>query len=376
MPPNRPVVLLTGATGLVGGELLRRLAPTCHLVATTRTADHAERLRAAGARDVIVAPEPPAVWEFSPRLLNSVSEIIHCAADTRFGLPLDQSRLGNVEPTRRLLDLARRCRKLAKFAYLSTVYVAGRTTGEIVEAPNRHDSGFCNTYQQAKYEAEQLVFEAMSQLPAAVYRLSSIMGDSRTGRVRQFNYVHRLIRLLPRNVLPVAPVQPEAQVDLICTDWAADAVAYLVREAFVPGQVCHVCAGPDASVPSDELVRETANLLLAGGAAASIDRPRFVSVEEFESYVSSAQRRGDRLLNELLKVLGYTLPHLGICQRFDNTRCITRLAGSGIVLPPVRATYARVVDYCIKTDFGRSEPERVGTRVAGSAEEPTGETAR
>lgn len=79
-------------------------------------------------------------------------------------------------------------------------------------------SAFCNTYQQSKYEAEQVVLA--SGLPAAVFRLSSILGDSRTGEIRRFTYVHQLIRLLPRNVLPVAPCDPEAPLDLIPTEWA------------------------------------------------------------------------------------------------------------------------------------------------------------
>lgn len=353
MPSDQRVILLTGATGLVGGELLRRLSRGARVVALIRRAEAAAQIEATGAAEVLVLDDPRATPRWPDRLLDSITDIIHCAADTRFGLPLEEARLGNLELTRRVLDAALGCRNLKRFAYLSTVYVAGRTTGQVLEAPNRHENGFCNTYQQAKYEAEQLVLAAMPELPASIYRLSSIMGDSRTGRVRQFNYVHQLIRLLPRNVLPVVPVHPEARVDLICADWAADALAYLLQNAFVPRQVYHVCAGPEASVPAGQMIQLTAELLRTGGAAPSIDLPRFVSLDEFDSYVLDARRRGDRLLNELLRILGYTLPHLGMCQRFDNSRCFAGLAGSGLELPPIRDEYARVVKYCVQSDFGR-----------------------
>lgn len=353
MPSDQPVILLTGATGLVGGELLTRLSQDARVIALIRRADAAAALLAAGAADVLLLDNSRTAPRWPDRLRDSITDIIHCAADTRFGLPLEQARVGNVELTRRVLDGALSCRSLRRFAYVSSVYVAGRTTGHILEAPNRHDNGFCSTYQQAKHEAEQLVFAAMSELPASIYRLSAIMGDSRTGRVRQFNFVHQLIRVLPRNVLPVVPVHPEARFDLICVDWAADVLVYLFRSAFVPRQVYHVCAGPEASVPAGQIIQLTADLLRTRGAAPSIDLPRFVSLEEFNSYVLTARRRGDRLLNELLRILGYTLPHLGMWQQFDNSRCVAALAGSGLELPSIPHAYARVVEYCMKSDFGR-----------------------
>jgi thioester reductase-like protein len=45
-------------------------------------------------------------------------------------------------------------------------------TGRIPEAPLDNHNGFVNTYQQSKYEAEQLVFEAMSEIPTVIYRLA------------------------------------------------------------------------------------------------------------------------------------------------------------------------------------------------------------
>ena len=68
------------------------------------------------------------------QLTSSISEIIHCAADTRFGISLGQSRAVNTEGTRNLLNLARECRQLQKFVYISTVYVAGRSAGVFCEA--------------------------------------------------------------------------------------------------------------------------------------------------------------------------------------------------------------------------------------------------
>ena len=77
----------------------------------------------------------------------------------------------NTVGTHNLLTFARSCRRLEKLAHISTVYVVGRSTGYFDEAPLRHDNGFCNTYQWSKYEAEELVVQAMRDLPAAIFRL-------------------------------------------------------------------------------------------------------------------------------------------------------------------------------------------------------------
>jgi nucleoside-diphosphate-sugar epimerase len=100
----------------------------------------------------------------------------------------------------------------------------------------------------------------MNELPAAIFRLSSIVGDSRTGVVRQFNCVHRVMSLFPRNLLPLAPGRPDAPIDLVATDWATAALVYLFESAFVPGRFYHVCAGPERSLTVREIIGLTVSM--------------------------------------------------------------------------------------------------------------------
>jgi len=344
------MLLLTGATGLVGSELL----PLLEAARPDRPV-----LRLARPQNDLTLPDLGLDGAARRRLEAEVTMIVHCAAETRFGLGLEQVRAVNVGGTRNLLGLARRCRRLEKFVHLSTVYVAGRRTGVIPEAPAEGGHGFFNTYQQSKLEAEEAVLEARSEVPAAIFRFSSIIGDSRTGRVRQFNYVHQLLKLFPRNVLPVAPGDPRSPVDLVPTDWAAAAVARLIEHAFVPGRIYQVCAGPARSLTLAEMLDYTVELF--GG---SVRAPELVSLEEYEKYVERSRRQGDRLLNELLRVLGQFLPHLGLYQAFENRHTREELEGSGIELPPAREFYRKVVAYCLATEWGR--------RGSAPAAPPTG----
>ncbi|HEV8130044.1 MAG TPA: hypothetical protein VGQ81_02240 [Acidobacteriota bacterium] len=62
---------------------------------------------------------------------------------------------------------------------------------------------------------------------------------------------------------------------------------------------------------------------------------------------------GDKVLSELLRTLGYFLPHLGIFQAFEKRNTTDGLASSGLQFPPIRDYYGKVVRYCLETNWGR-----------------------
>ena len=359
-----PALLLTGATGLVGSELLQHLLAArpdrpANLLTRRRSRLDvwANQPQVAVLEGDITAPGLGLEASQEAELQRTLTEIIHCAAETRFGLPLDEARATNVEGTENVLQFALGCPRLEKFAHVSTVYVAGRSSGRIPEARLRPGNGFSNTYQQSKYEAEERVARCMSRIPAAIFRLSSIIGDSRTGRVRQFNYVHQILKLFPRNVLPVAPGDPEAPLDLIPTDWAVSALAYLFESGFAPGRVYQLCAGPERSLPLREILGLTREVFENHPKAKRwlpIRVPELVPLPEYQAFVEESRRNGDRLLNELLRVLDLFLPHLGIFQAFENTYTMAALAPSGLELPAIRETYTKVLDYCLESDWGKT----------------------
>jgi nucleoside-diphosphate-sugar epimerase len=360
-----PTTLLTGATGLVGGGLIRSLLkdPDRRIFALARPSGATPAL-ASNSRTTVVpadltSPQLGLDASCQEMLASEISEIVHCAADTRFGLPLEAARAVNTTGTKSLLSLARRCRRLERFVHVSTVYVAGRASGSFGEGPLAHEKGFYNTYQQSKYEAEQLVVAAMVDIPAAIARLSSLIGDSRSGQVRQFNYVHQLMKLLPHNVLPIVPGLLSAPIDLIPTDWAIPALAHVIEAGFRAGSVHQICAGAERSVGISEMIEMTVRAYEShpeGRRWLPIRVPRLVNLGEFEAYVERNRQEPDRLMNELLRVLSYFLPHLGVYQAFANRKTLDVLRAAGLPEPPpIRAYYEKVVYYGLETGWGTRE---------------------
>jgi nucleoside-diphosphate-sugar epimerase len=336
-------LFLTGATGLVGSEVLGRTLNEGHRVTCLVRGPGS-----LGKADIVRGDLSQ--FDLDP---GGVTAILHCAAETRFGLRLDDIRQTNVEGTRRVLEFARRCPKLEKFGHVSTIFACGRLEGALPET-RWSPPAFSNSYQQSKWEAEELVFDVMRDIPAAIYRLSSIIGDSRSGAVRQFNYTHQLLRFLGHNVLPVAPGIPDAPVELIATDWASDTLFHLFTSRFESGKVFHICAGRDRSLTVEEMID-----LACGGFETNpngrkwlpIRVPKLVSLKEYAAFVDEANRGKDRLLKETVRVLDSFLPHLGMWQAFDRANAAAALPEDQP--PDIREFFPKMVSYCLKTNWGR-----------------------
>ena len=319
-------LLMTGATGLVGGMLLEHARDQPVLAVARRPMPFPDNVKA----NVKVVQGDLADPTFSLAAhLNDVTEIIHCAAAVRFDLSLADARAINTDATGRLLDFARRAPRLRKFTHVSTVYVMGNDEGALPEAPYQARS-YPNTYEQSKAEAETLVHAAAKDLPVQIVRLSSIAGNARTGVVTQFNHVHQLLKLFPRRILPVVPGHADIPVDLIAEDWTVPALWHLHQHTFVAGSVAHLSAGPGAAI-------RLADLFAICAEVYGCPPPKLLPLAEFDCFLHS------RLGGLLMEALGLFLPHLGRDQSFLNAQTLLRIP---VPPPSVDSFLPAIVRYC------------------------------
>lgn len=367
-PPRRDVrrtILVTGGTGTLGAELVGRFARggDARVVVLAR----AERTRVNPAADAVApavdmlagdlraGPSLGIAPTDHAELRAAVTDIVHCAADTTFTRPLDQARATNVGGTRAILEFAERCPALERVACFSTVYVAGRTTGCFGETDIGGAGGFVNSYEQSKAEMEVVVRDAMPRLPIALYRLSTIIGDSRTGAVHGFNAVHHALRLLYQGLAPMVPGRETALVDLIPLDFAADAAHELFERAFTPGATYHLCSGAARSTTLGALLDATVGAFERHRPAwrkRSIARPALVPLETYELFVRSVEEAGNDVLLQATRAVQAFAYQLAYPKVFDARRADAALAPSGIEPPPVLDYYDGVVRWCIETNWG------------------------
>ncbi|MFQ5855351.1 MAG: SDR family oxidoreductase [Anaerolineae bacterium] len=377
---NQRVVFLTGATGLVGSEVLRRYAganSVCvyALIRAASAETMARRfldllesleIRSSEAGNLIpvrgdvtaldlgLEPHVAAV------LAREATDVIYCATDINFGRALDEARAVNLLGVVNLTDQVRQWNRVERIAHVSTAHVAGRRTGVIYEDELVHTAGFVNAYEQSKYEAEVYLQGLMRDLPIAIYRSSSLLGDSRTGRVRQFNFLHQTLRLLDSGLVPALPGDPGGPVDLIPVDWLADALVYLVNERFEPGRTHHLVAGREDSFTLGELVDFAARCLEQSPyrtRSQAVRRPEIVDLETFEAMRRQAEASGETRVAQVLGALSHFIPQMAAPKVFDRMNARRALAGSGIELPAIESYFPKVIDYCLMTRWGRVEPQ-------------------
>lgn len=392
---RRRSVLITGATGAVGSEVLRRLASRAGTSVNVLVRRGAERHReiasilseATGSTfadlglasaqerpalssattpgadisivtgDICAGPTLGMTPEAIASLTRNTTHIVHCAGTTSFTLPLSEARQANVEGTRNVLQFARCCPLLESAAFFSTVYVSGRRSGIFSESDEGDGGfGFVNTYEQSKAEMETLVRAAMRELPILLLRLSTVVGDSRTGAVRGFNAIHQAVRLLYNGLAPMIPGDPSEKVDIVSSDFVADAALHLI-DNHPAGGVFHLALGGEAST-LDDLIGSTVDALLRFRPAwrkRAIERPLLVDLETYELFIRSVEETGNDVLRSAtrsIQTFAYQLAHPKL---FENRKTAEALTGSGIAPRPTLDFYPQVVKYCLESNWGMQQ---------------------
>ncbi|QEU95960.1 thioester reductase domain-containing protein [Streptomyces kanamyceticus] len=251
-------VLLTGATGYLGGYLLRalRAATTGTIRCLVRADDdRAAAVRLAARRAEVgagtgaeVGADPGRVAAIAgdftqPRfglapdryqeLAQSIGAVYHCGASVNMNDPYELARIPNVRGTVEVLRFAA-YGQLKAVHHVSTmaVFISARACAvDAVHDDSEPSLGFSGTfgYPASKYVAEQLVRQAAARgLPAAVYRPPFVLGDSATGRSGDGEPLSTLMKVCVQlraapATLPSVPVCAVDHAGRVITALAPDA---------------------------------------------------------------------------------------------------------------------------------------------------------
>ena len=342
-------ILLTGATGFLGMEVLVRLLERSDrdVVAIVRAADDAEaEERMNGVLNTLLAPDDVTAVRgrvravagdletrglglataTRDRLTREISAVAHCAASISFTQPLEEARRINVTGTHSVMQLASEAYahgELERVVHVSTAYVAGERVGRVLESEGHVGQRFRNTYEQTKLEAESLVNNC--DAPTAILRPSIVVGDSVTGWTPAFNVIYFPLMAFARNLLPSVPADPDGHVDIVCVDTVADAL-YRLLDGPVERGTIHAVAGDDAM----------RNIDLATMAAAAFGRepPRFVGPGEDPTSEERA---------------GAFVPYFRSRLLFDTTRGHEL----GFRSPPLQQYFGALMDYADRAKWGK-----------------------
>lgn len=369
---SAPVLIITGATGSLGRELIHHLLatePTTRLALLVRGRDEAHAkargaeiladrlagaaLAAASQRVEIVRADlehddlglDPASYA---KLAGRAVGVIHGAASVSFSLPLPLARAINVEGTRRMLDLARAAG--CTLDYVSTAYVAGERSGSALEAELNVGQAFHNPYEQTKFEAEAMVAARAGEQQVRIFRPSIIVGDSRTGRTSSFKVLYWPLKIFSRGFRWV-PGRADAILDVVPSDFVVAAFCYLRKQTCSSGHVYHLCAGPGRAATLGGLAQVASEFFECKPAV-------FIRPSLFVRARPLVDRFAVGNLKRILTTGRVYTPYLSLMLSFDTRQSQATLAPSGISAPAVEKFFLNQLRFAQETDWGAKTAAR------------------
>ncbi len=341
-------MLLTGAAGLIGGEIAARLVARGFGVTAL-----VHRATAVLGNDGAPVPVARIVhgnvaaahfgWDADTWAAEASAYdlVIHCAAVTAFDADPGLLARVNVGGTATALALAGAGGM--GFLHVSTAYVSGAHEGVIREDAPPSCVGL-NPYAASKAAAEALVRAA--PIRTVIARPSIVVGDAR-GHVRRFDGFYLLFKALAEGRLRTMPATPGATLDLVPIDHVGGGIADLAEHfGRAAGGVYHLVSG--APTPVEAIPATLARV-------AGLCVPAMVMPAAFDPATLPAAER--RLF---ARVAAPYAPYFTRLPRFDYS---AMQAATGRAPPALGPDWwDRLTHYCLRAGFiraGRAESWRV-----------------
>jgi nucleoside-diphosphate-sugar epimerase len=273
-------VFVTGATGLIGGEIVIRLVRQgCERVwCLTRGASEEQARQRLRRRLLLPRASDPQVTaeeidldrrvrvvrgdfnlphlgiapDLGDRLRAALTAIIHCGAELSFDDSAD-CYAANCEGLVNVLEFAADCPR-ALYVHFSSAACCGRRPDEVIREerpPLARDAHF-NQYTHSKALGEALA-TAHDRLRTLVIRPPLTLPDAYTDR-RLIRSIMWALSVISR--MEFIPVAESARTDLVGVSFVAEATLALVRKyPDLMSDCYHVTAGPDWAISPRDVVR-------------------------------------------------------------------------------------------------------------------------
>lgn len=325
------VALVTGATGLLGGEIAAELVKRGWGVrAIARAGDGQEaarrlsaRLNDSGAGRLMDTPQMSAFagdvtaegFGLPPNAQDGVDAIIHCAGETSFK-EAGRCWNTNVGAARRLIEFVRKMAQRPKVFFVSTASVClGPSHSEVAE--DAGFNGYENGYTRSKRHAERLFAE--SDLDVVILRPSVVLSHG----VRSSRMARSILWVIPvMRSLGEVPINPDARVDMVPVDYTAEVICKLVCKDSLRYGNYHISAGRVAAPTCSEIIETVRQEDLSYG--------RVKLAGPASTNGGSRTAEGRRSQRALMAALNYYAPFLNADVVYSNGRASEEL---GLEMP-------------------------------------------
>ncbi|MGA1863893.1 MAG: SDR family oxidoreductase [bacterium] len=355
-------ILVTGGTGSLGWQLIRRLLNDDNIKVTllvrsngSVTAQNRVEALLRENYDIkkynilkdridiidgnIIKPNFGLTKKQIEKLSKEVTNIFHCAATTDFNLDYNEIKRVNLDGTKNILDFALLCMKNESFEsvnHISTVAVSGKYQGIFYEDYLDKGQDFNNTYEKTKFEAEKLIQGYRSKgLNVNVFRPSIIVGDAKNGYTTNFKVVYQPIQIFSLGIYRQIPARGNTKYNIVPADYLSDAIYIIFINNLCPNQTFHMTNTHEVS---GDFIFKTASEFFY------YNDPERIPIEDFDMDKLKGFRR--RLLSPYLPYLNQK----GIF--YDNTKAMHILKNSFFKWPEIDQEFLYTIfRFCIDRNF-------------------------
>lgn len=365
-PDQARYVLLTGATGFLGGAVLAQGLPqvpgqTLRWLLAVRAGNLEEararvlaRLRrfvdpAAAQRIVseceIGCLDLASQKEFAHPLLERVSHVIHLGASTSFRANHGVWEV-NHEGTLRLVERLRAVCSLQRFLHVSTAMICGDAPPRAVVEDYFPRPGVKHLipYTASKAATESALCEQSPGLPLVIARPSIVVGHTRLGCAPSGS-IFWAIRAYAD--LGFVTCDPACGLDVVPVDWTARGLLHLLFKPQLAHRCYHLSAGATSRSSTQAIVDAFAQFY---------GHPRTLLQQRERGALLQQRERlaalfGRSALRAALIGLKLYLEFLSFDVSFDNSR----LLAEGMPAPPPFPSYVQI---CLENPRGISIGEQ------------------
>lgn len=303
----RRTMLVTGATGVVGWELVQqaRAAGWDVVGCSARGSDDAVAWRM-GVENPPTELDRP--WDV----------IVHAAARPRWNLPPDEAVSSNLDPVAALTTLVSRGTHVI---HISTAYAIG------LRGDTRSSSldDYRNTYEWSKAAAER---SARERYAASIVRPPLILGRRSDGAVKRLSGLYSLLQASVTGALPVLVGDPDADIEVVTTCDVARCVLEAADRG--PAESPVVLGGGEHASTVKEVWDHSYSVLnewRAERGKEELESPVFVTGDQWHRFylpfarphLSDIQLRTIDLLSEFIPYLSPVGP-LGVNRQVESIR--------------------------------------------------------
>jgi thioester reductase-like protein len=291
-------------------------------------------------------------------LTGEIDRIHHAAQMTYLGIDRRSAEQLNVGGASEIIELAKACASLRCLVFHSTTEVAGDRTGVVREDELEASQHFATFVAETRARAEKIVRLSMSEVPIAVVRPATIVGDSATGEIDRFDGPYLLILLIvtsPAEIAIPLPGRGDVPLQLVPIDYVVRAAHAIGRDSRSPGRTFHIVD------PNPVSARRVFELVARAGGRPS---PRgFIPTNLTKALLRTPG------LERFAKSPRAFVERLATPVAFDARNTEAILAGTGIVCPPFESYVHSIVAYV--RDRARERRERRESPLDISDESPS-----